>query len=91
MIQYESESVLFIGTQFSILYTSMYSPAEAATETVRASERASEWVGGWVVEWWVGSWHPELFSVPFGRAPSTKGGDRRELVRSLARGVKVKV
>jgi hypothetical protein len=25
------ESVLFIGTQFSILYTSMYSPAEAAT------------------------------------------------------------
>jgi hypothetical protein len=23
--------VLFIGTQFSILYTSMYSPAEAAT------------------------------------------------------------
>jgi hypothetical protein len=27
------ESVLFIGTQFSILYTSMYSPAEAATLT----------------------------------------------------------
>ena len=25
------ESVLFIGTKFSILYTSMYSPAEAAT------------------------------------------------------------
>ena len=25
------ESVLFIGTQFSILYTFMYSPAEAAT------------------------------------------------------------
>jgi hypothetical protein len=25
------ESVLFIGTQFSILYTSMYSPAKAAT------------------------------------------------------------
>jgi hypothetical protein len=25
------ERVLFIGTQFSILYTSMYSPAEAAT------------------------------------------------------------
>ncbi len=25
------ESVLFIGTQFSILYTSMYSPAETAT------------------------------------------------------------
>jgi hypothetical protein len=24
--------VLFIGTQFSILYTSMYSPAEAATD-----------------------------------------------------------
>jgi hypothetical protein len=28
------ESVLFIGTQFSILYTSMYSPAEAATRVV---------------------------------------------------------
>ena len=27
----ERECVLFIGTQFSILYTSMYSPAEAAT------------------------------------------------------------
>jgi hypothetical protein len=27
----EVESVLFIGTQFSILYTSMYSPAETAT------------------------------------------------------------
>jgi len=26
----ERECVLFIGTQFSILYTSMYSPAEAA-------------------------------------------------------------
>jgi hypothetical protein len=25
------ERVLFIGTQFSILYTSMYSPAEAET------------------------------------------------------------
>ncbi len=25
------ERVLFIGTQFSIFYTSMYSPAEAAT------------------------------------------------------------
>jgi hypothetical protein len=25
------ECVLFIGTQFSILYTSMYSPAETAT------------------------------------------------------------
>jgi hypothetical protein len=25
----ERERVLFIGTQFSILYTSMYSPAEA--------------------------------------------------------------
>jgi hypothetical protein len=25
--------VLFIGTQFSILYTSMYSPTEAATVT----------------------------------------------------------
>jgi hypothetical protein len=29
--QRERESVLFIGTQFSILYTSMYLPAEAAT------------------------------------------------------------
>jgi len=28
---YGRERVLFIGTQFSILYTSMYSPAEAAT------------------------------------------------------------
>ena len=28
------ESVLFIGTQFSILYTSMYSPAEAATARI---------------------------------------------------------
>ena len=28
------ESVLFIGTQFSILYTSTYSPAEAATDQV---------------------------------------------------------
>jgi len=27
----ERERVLFIGTQFSILYTSMYSQAEAAT------------------------------------------------------------
>jgi hypothetical protein len=27
------ESVLFIGTQFSILCTSMYSPAEAATQS----------------------------------------------------------
>ena len=27
----ETERVLFIGTQFSILYTSMYSPAETAT------------------------------------------------------------
>ena len=26
-----TERVLFIGTQFSLLYTSMYSPAEAAT------------------------------------------------------------
>jgi hypothetical protein len=26
------ERLLFIGTQFSILYTSMYSPAEAATQ-----------------------------------------------------------
>jgi hypothetical protein len=30
-IGYPRESVLFIGTQFSILYTTMYSPAEAAT------------------------------------------------------------
>ena len=28
------ERVLFIGTQFSILYTSMYSPAEAATHSL---------------------------------------------------------
>jgi hypothetical protein len=28
------ERVLFIGTQFSILYTSMYSPAEAATSNI---------------------------------------------------------
>jgi hypothetical protein len=28
---HQRERVLFIGTQFSILYTSMYSPAEAAT------------------------------------------------------------
>jgi hypothetical protein len=27
----DRERELFIGTQFSILYTSMYSPAEAAT------------------------------------------------------------
>jgi len=32
------ERVLFIGTQFSILYTSMYSPAEAATRTHRECE-----------------------------------------------------
>jgi hypothetical protein len=30
-----AERVLFIGTQFSILYTSMYSPAEAATLSLR--------------------------------------------------------
>jgi hypothetical protein len=29
-----TQSVLFIGTQFSILYTSMYSPAEAATPCI---------------------------------------------------------
>jgi hypothetical protein len=29
----QRENVLFIGTQFSILYTSMYSPASAATLT----------------------------------------------------------
>ena len=33
-LQTQRERVLFIGTQFSILYTSMYSPAEAATQTV---------------------------------------------------------
>ena len=33
------ESVLFIGTQFSILYTSMYSPAEAM---VRSSNVAND-------------------------------------------------
>ena len=31
MTELNRERVLFIGTQFSILYTSMYSPAEAAT------------------------------------------------------------
>ena len=31
------ECVLFIGTKFSILYTSMYSPAEAATQPVAAA------------------------------------------------------
>jgi hypothetical protein len=31
VLVHDRESVLFIGTQFSILYTSMYSPAEAAT------------------------------------------------------------
>ncbi len=31
IFDYLRERVLFIGTQFSILYTSMYSPAEAAT------------------------------------------------------------
>jgi len=31
----ERERVLFIGTQFSILYTSMYSPAETATQGFR--------------------------------------------------------
>jgi hypothetical protein len=30
-VHWGRERVLFIGTQFSILYTSMYSPAEAAT------------------------------------------------------------
>ncbi len=33
-VRYQRERVLFIGTQFSILYTSMYSPAEAATQIV---------------------------------------------------------
>ena len=36
----EGESVLFIGTQFSILYTSMYSPAGAAF-TSRDYERGT--------------------------------------------------
>jgi hypothetical protein len=35
----ERESVLFIGTQFSILYTSMYSPAEAITRMIQTGER----------------------------------------------------
>jgi len=30
--------VLFIGTQFSILYTSMYSPAEAATRSEKVAQ-----------------------------------------------------
>jgi hypothetical protein len=30
-VEIDRERELFIGTQFSILYTSMYSPAEAAT------------------------------------------------------------
>ena len=37
------ERVLFIGTQFSILYTSMYSPAEAATLGVKEREQAQKW------------------------------------------------
>jgi len=40
--------VLFIGTQFSILYTSMYSPAEAATRTLckkAHEEHESSWKG----------------------------------------------
>ena len=32
ILRCDRERVLFIGTQFSILYTSMYSPAEAATQ-----------------------------------------------------------
>jgi hypothetical protein len=31
VLRFFGERVLFIGTQFSILYTSMYSPAEAAS------------------------------------------------------------
>jgi len=34
--------VLFIGTQFSILYTSMYSPAEAATLEAEVQQKAFE-------------------------------------------------
>jgi hypothetical protein len=36
-ISFHRERVLFIGTQFSILYTSMYSPAEAATFSLSLS------------------------------------------------------
>ena len=36
----ERERVLFIGTQFSILYTSMYSPAEAAMDMCYERRRA---------------------------------------------------
>jgi hypothetical protein len=35
------ERVLFTGTQFSILYTSMYSPAEAATHDEDDSSRGT--------------------------------------------------
>jgi hypothetical protein len=34
--------VLFIGTQFSILYTFMYSPAEAATQLQAQESHADE-------------------------------------------------
>ncbi len=42
---FERESVLFISTQFSILYTSMYSPAEAATKqtTVHLTLRSTKY------------------------------------------------
>jgi len=38
---YGREKVLFIGTQFSILYTFMYSPAEAATHPSRNGHHSS--------------------------------------------------
>jgi hypothetical protein len=41
----ERESVLFIGTQFSILYTSIYSPAEAATHGLRFESSCNVCVG----------------------------------------------
>ncbi len=39
IITFTRERVLFIGTQFSILYTSMYSPAEAATLSSEEEEK----------------------------------------------------
>jgi len=40
--EYKRERVLFIGTQFSILYTSMYSPAKAATPDLLAAPGFSQ-------------------------------------------------
>ncbi len=37
--------MLFIGTQFSILYTSMYSPAEAAHFAVARNDLQQAWHG----------------------------------------------